>query len=361
LFNTELLDTISRSFLKRLIAISQRLEERKALTIGQLIKIWGLLFLTAEIAAPALSQARADSIADNFPTKPVKIVVPFPAGGPIDLMARTLGQKLSEDWKQPVVIENRAGGNSAIGAIAVAHARPDGYTLLIAMDTTLVYNPIIVNKLTYDPKDFAPISLTTNNTPLLIVPADGPLTTRELIARARASPGKLNYGAAVLPARLAGYLFNSLSGIQSTEIVYRGSAEIVQGLLTGSIDYSFDGLSASLAMIREGKLRPLSKLAARPLSALPTLPRLTDDAELAGFGDISIWSGIVAPADTPPTIIDKVQKSVAVALSTPDVVERLDNVGISVLSSTSAQFQGFIHDETERWSKVVKESGLKIE
>ena len=311
--------------------------------------------------APALSQAQAPSAAAGFPNKPVRLIVPFPPGGPIDVMSRTLGQKLGEDWKQPVVIENRSGGNSAIGALAAARSEANGYTLLIAMDSTLIYNPITVSKLSYEQKDFAPISLTTNNTPVLVALADGPKTVRELIARAKANPGTLNYGTGVLPARLAGYLFNSLAGIQSTEIAYRGSVEIVQGLLTGSVDYSFDGLPANLAMIREGKLRALAKLAERPLSALPTLPRLADEPELAGFGNISIWSGIVAPAGTPPAIIDRIQRSVATAHATPDIVDRLDKVGISVLSSTPAQFQSFIQSETVRWSKVIRDSGLKIE
>jgi tripartite-type tricarboxylate transporter receptor subunit TctC len=347
----------TRNVAKRTGPEKAGLAREVVMIVGRLVAFCALLCV---LAMPELARAQAGA-ADAFPNRPVKIVVPFPAGGPVDLMTRTLGQKLSEEWKQPVVIENRAGGNSTVGASSVARAEPDGYTLLIAMDTTLVYNPITVSKLPYEPKDFVPISLTTNNTPLLIVRADGPKSVKELIAQAKASPGKMNYGAAVLPARLAGYLFNSLAGVQATEIVYRGSAEIVQGLLTGSVDYSFDGLSASLPLIRDGKLRALAKLAERPLSALPTLPRLADEAAIPEFGNITIWSGVVAPVGTPPAVIDKVQKSVAAALSTPDIVDRLDKVGISVLTSTPAQFQGFIQDETSRWSKVIKASGLKIE
>ncbi len=163
----------------------------------------------------------------------------------------------------------------------------------------------------------------------------------------------------MLPSRIAGYLFNSLAGIKTTEIVYRGSAEIVTGLLTGSIDYSFDGLSASLALIRDGKLRPLSRLAARPLSALPDLPNLDDD--LPGFGNISIWSGLVAPAGTPPEVIAKIQKSVSVAFAGPEIVDRLDKVGISVVSSTPEEFRSFIQSQTARSEKVVQESGLKLQ
>jgi tripartite-type tricarboxylate transporter receptor subunit TctC len=304
--------------------------------------------------APALCQT-----AGEFPSRAVKVVVPYPAGGPVDLMARTLAQRLSDEWKQPVIIENRPGGNSSVGAVSVARAKPDGYTLLVAMDTTLVYNLITLDKPPYELKDFSPISMTTNNTPLLIVPANGPKSIKELIARAKAEPGKLNYGAAVLPSRIAGYLFNSLAGIKTTEIVYRGSAEIVTGLLTSSIDYSFDGLSASLALIRDGKLRPLARLASRPLSALPDLPNLDDD--LPGFGNISIWSGLVAPAGTPPEIIARVQKSVNAAFTIPDIVQRLDKVGISIVSSTPEEFRSFIQDQTARSKKVVEESGLKLQ
>jgi tripartite-type tricarboxylate transporter receptor subunit TctC len=321
---------------------------------GQIVRI-GLLM--ALIAAPTLAQGQP--AAEHFPSSAVKIIVPYPAGGPIDLMTRTLGQKLSEDWKQPVIIENRSGGNSTVGAIAGARAKPDGYTLLIAMDTTLVYNLITLSKPPYELKDFAPISLTTNNTPLVIAPASGPKTIKELIARAKAEPGKLNYGAAVFPSRLAGYLFNSLAGTKTTEIVYRGSAEIVQALLTGTIDYSFDGLSASLALIREGRLRPLARMAERPLTALPDLPKLDD--ELPGFGNISIWSGIVAPTGTPPEVIARIQQSVARALARPDIVERLDKVGISVAASTPAEFRAFIQNETARSAKLFKESGLKVD
>jgi len=194
-------------------------------------------------SALLLSQpGAAQNAPDAFPTRPVKLVVPFPPGGPTDLTARLFGQKLSERWGQPVVVENRAGGNSAIGAQQIAKSAPDGYTLLIAMDVTLVMNPITTKNLPYDAlKDFAPISLTAQNTSLLIVPADGPQSVQELIAKAKANPGKLNYGAGIITTRLAGYLFSRLAGIDTVFIPYKGSAEVVQGLLTGSIDFSIDG------------------------------------------------------------------------------------------------------------------------
>ena len=320
------------------------------------------LVLACAVLLSIALRAHADTTrAGAYPDHWVKVIVPYPAGGPIDLATRILGQKLSQDWSQPVVIENRAGGSSAVGASIVAHAPPDGYTLLAAMDTTLVFNPITVPNLSYDPKAFAPISLTTNNTPLLIVPAAGPRSTRELIDRAKSAPGKLTYGAGVLPARLAGYLFNKLAKIQTTEVVYHGSAEIVEALLNGSINYSFDGLSASLPMISAGKLRPLAKLAAHPLSPFPALPKLSDDAGLPALADISVWSGIVAPAGTPPAIVGKIQKSIARALAEPEVADRLDKMGISVLSSTPDEFQRLIDEETMHWTKIIRDGGLKMQ
>lgn len=307
------------------------------------------------------AHAQTTAGAGAYPDHWVKLIVPYPAGGPSDLIARILGQKLSEEWGQAVVIENRAGGSSAVGASIVARAPPDGYTLLAALDTTLVYNPTTIANLSYDPKAFAPISLTTNNTPLLIVPAAGARSARELIDRARRAPGKLTYGTGIFPARLAGYLFNQAAKIQTTEVVYRGSAEIVEALLNGSIDYSFDGLSSSLPMIRAGKLRPLAKLAARRITPFPSLPKLSDAAGLPALADISVWSGIVAPAGTPPAIVDKIQKSIARALAEPAVADRLDKMGISVLSSTPEEFQRLIDHDTMRWTKFMQDSGLKMQ
>jgi tripartite-type tricarboxylate transporter receptor subunit TctC len=323
--------------------------------VGWKICIIALALSNLSAATQAFAQESA------YPNRPVKIVVPFPAGGPIDLLARTLGNRLSEAWNQPVVIENRAGGNSAVGALAVARAEPDGYTLLMGMDTTLVYNPLTVSNLSYNASEFVPVSMAANNTPLIIVPANGPKSTQDLIAQAKEAPGKLNYGAAVLPLRLAGFVFHKMAGITSTEIVYRGSAENVQGLLTGSVQYTFDGLSASLGLIREGKLRPLARMGARPLSPLPDLPHVSQQIDMKDFNSVTTWSGIVAPPGTPPAIVASAQKAIVAALSAPEVVNRLDGVGISVQTSTPEQFRDFIRSESARWGQVVKDAGLKIQ
>jgi tripartite-type tricarboxylate transporter receptor subunit TctC len=327
-----------------------------------LLRIVAVFALPLLMAHSALAQA-LDADARNFPSRAIKIIVPFPPGGPTDLTARLFAQKLSEQWGQPVVVENRAGGNSAIGARAVAASAADGYTLLVAMDTTLVMNPITTSDLPYDAaKDFTPISLLAQNTSLLIVrQEDGPGSVRELIARAKASPGKLNYGAGTITTRLAGYLFGKLAGIDTVFIPYKGSAEVVQGLLTRSIDFSVDGVSASLPLIQQGKLRALAKLNGRPLEALPDVQHLAVAADLPGLADISTWSGLVAPAGTPHAVVEKIRAAVAKAAADAEVNEKLARFGISAVSSTPGEFGGYIRSQLGRWSTVFKESGIKLE
>jgi tripartite-type tricarboxylate transporter receptor subunit TctC len=314
------------------------------------------------LAVLAAGHAQAQPQADVFPNRPVKLIVPFPPGGPTDLMARVFGQKLSERWGQPVVIENRAGGNSAIGAQQTAKSSPDGYTLLVAMDTTLVMNPITMKSLPYDAlKDFVPISLAAQNTSLLIVRADGPTTVQDLIAKAKANPGKLNYGAGTITTRLAGYLFSRLASIDTVFIPYKGSAEVVQGLLTGSIDFSIDGVSASIPLIKDGKLRALAKLNNRPLPSLPDLKPLSVVANLPELGEISTWAGLVAPAGTPAAVIERIQRDVAAVAADPEVGAKLQGFGIVAVSSTPSEFDRYYRGEIDRWSKVFKDSGITLE
>jgi tripartite-type tricarboxylate transporter receptor subunit TctC len=324
------------------------------------------LFIRATVVAllslVVVAPAQAQGDAQTFPNRPVKMIVPFPPGGPTDLMARVFGQKLAERWGQPVVIENRAGGNSAIGAQQTAKSPADGYTLLVAMDTTLVMNPITTKNLPYDAlKDFAPISLTAQNTSLLIVREDGPKTVQELIAKAKANPGKLNYGAGIITTRLAGYLFSRLAGIETQFIPYKGSSEVVQGLLTASIDFSIDGVASSIPLIKEGKLRALAKLNNRPLPALPELRPLSVAANLPELGEISTWAGLVAPAGTPPAVVERIQGDVAKVAADPEVVGKLQSLGIVAVSSTPAEFERYYRSELDRWSKVFTDSGIKLD
>jgi tripartite-type tricarboxylate transporter receptor subunit TctC len=307
--------------------------------------------------------AAAEDAAKDFPNRPIRIIVPFPAGGPTDINARIIAQKMSEDWGQSVIIENRAGGNTTIGAAAVAKAAPDGYTLGAVMDTTLVMNPATGITGPYDPfKDFATVTLTAKNTSILCVRADdGPKTAKELIARAKAAPGKLNYGAGIITTRLSGYLFAKLAGIDVVLVPYKGSAEVVQGLLTGSVDFIIDGVASDLPLVQSGKFRALAKLNNRHLTQLPDLKTLAVEADLPQLEDISSWIGLVAPAGTPPAIIDKIYKEVARIYADPVSAERLDKAGINAVSSPPAEFDAFFRSEADRWTKIFKESGIKIQ
>ena len=310
---------------------------------------------------PAAQEMSA--VAKAFPSRPIHIIVPFPAGGPTDILARVIGQRMSEDWGQAVVIDNRPGANTIIGAQQVARAAPDGYTLLAAMDTTLVMNPATSKNLPYDPfRDFAAITLAAKNTSLLTVRADdGPKTIKELIARAKASSGRLNYGAGIITTRLAGYLFNREAGIEVQLVPYKGSTDAVQGLLTGAVDYIIDGVASSLPLIQSGTFRPLAKLNSRPLPALPDVAPLSVVAGMPALDDISSWIALVAPAHTPPAIVDKIQQEVAKMYADPVLYGRLEKSGINAVSSTPDEFDAFFRKEAVRWEKVFKDSGIQLE
>jgi tripartite-type tricarboxylate transporter receptor subunit TctC len=307
--------------------------------------------------------ALAQDAAANFPNRPVRLVVPFPAGGPTDVDARIIAQKMSEDWRQPVIVENRPGGNTTIGAQAVAKAAPDGYTLLAPMDTTLVLNPAMGITASYDPsKDFAAITLLARNTSLLSVRTrDGPQSVKELIARAKASPGKLTYGAGIMTTRLSGYLFAKEAGIDVILVPYKGSSEVVEALLTGSVDFIFDGVASGLPLIDSGQFRVLAKLNDRPLPQLPGVPTLAQAGDLPQLDDISSWIGLVAPAGTPGAVIDRIQKEVVRAYADPATAAKLEKAGINPVASTPAEFDAFFRAEAVRWTKIFKESGIKFE
>jgi tripartite-type tricarboxylate transporter receptor subunit TctC len=311
---------------------------------------------------PAAAEEAADA-ARAFPSRPIRIIVPFPAGGPTDILSRVIAQRMSEDWGEPVLIENRPGANTIIGAQLVARAAPDGYTLLAAMDTTLVMNPAAIKNLPYDPfRDFASVTLAAKNTSLLTVRADGgPKTIGELIAGAKASAGKLNYGAGIITTRLAGYLFNREAGIDVQLVPYKGSAEVVQGLLTGAVDYIIDGVASSLPLIQSGKFRPLAKLNNRPLPALPDVEPLSLVAGMPALDDISSWIAIVAPARTPRAVVDKIEQEVARMYADPALYDKLQKAGINAVSSTPEELDAFSRKEAVRWEKAFRESGIQLE
>jgi tripartite-type tricarboxylate transporter receptor subunit TctC len=305
--------------------------------------------------------ASAQERPDAFPTRSIRIVVPFPAGGPSDVLARMIGVKMSEDWGQSVVVENRPGANTVVAAQLVAKSAPDGYTLLMAIDSTLAMNQYLYRTPPYDPlNDFAPITLAAKTMQLLIVNAASDVKkVKDLISKAKAQPGKLNYGAGTITTKLTGYLFNKAAGIETVLVPYNGSAEVAQGLLTRSVDFSFDGPSASLSLIQSGQFRVLAKFDPRPFPPVPDLPLIT--ADVPGLDEITVWLGLVAPRGTPAAIIDKLQAEVAKALADPSIKTKADASGLYPVTNTPAEFAAFIRKEAERWSKVVKETGMRYD
>jgi tripartite-type tricarboxylate transporter receptor subunit TctC len=316
-----------------------------------------LALLSAMTAAAATAQERPDI----FPSRAIKIVVPFPAGGPSDVLARMIGQKMTEDWGQPVVVENRPGANTVIGAQLVAKAAPDGYTLLMAIDSTLTMNQFLYRNPPYDPiNDFAPITLVGKTLQILMVNSQSEVkTVNDLIAKAKAEPGKLNYGAGTITTRLTGFLFNKAAGVNTVLVPYNGSAEVTQGLLTKSVDFTFDGTSAASSLIQGGQFRVLAKFDRRPFPPVPDVP--TIQAQLPSLDEISVWLGLVAPKGTPAAVIDKLHAEVAKVLADPAIKAKADASGLFPATSTPTEFAAFIRKEAERWSAVVRETGMKYD
>jgi tripartite-type tricarboxylate transporter receptor subunit TctC len=305
---------------------------------------------------PAIAQD-----AGNFPSRSIRVIVPFPAGGPSDVLARMIGQKMSEDWGQPVVIENRPGANTVIGAQIVKQAAPDGYTLLMAIDSTLTMNQYLYRTPPYDPiNDFAPITLVAKTMQLLMVNSASEVKTAgDLVAKAKANAGKLNYGAGTITTKLTGFLFNKAAGVQTQLVPYNGSAEVTHGLLTKSVDFAFDGPSAAASLIQSGQFRVLAKFDDRPFPPAPNTPVI--QSTVPNLDPITVWLGLVAPKGTPPAVVAKLQQEVAKALTDPAIKAKADAAGLYPATNTPAEFSAFIKTEAERWSKVVAESGMKYD
>jgi tripartite-type tricarboxylate transporter receptor subunit TctC len=319
------------------------------------VAVLGLLGLI-----PAAAQESAGP--QVFPSRAIHIVVPFPAGGPADIAARLIGQKMSEDWGAPVVVDNRPGANTIIGAQVVARAAPDGYTLLMVIDSTLTMNQYLYHTLPYDPiNDFAPITPTVKSMSLLAVAsATGPGTVKELMARAKAAPGKLNYCSGTITSQLMGALFHKAAGLDIVHVPFKGTPETVHGLLTGSVDLIYAATVVVGPLIASGQIRALAKLDSRP-TPYPALPTLAGAADLRDFDDVSVWLGLVAPRGTPKPIIDKINREVVRILADASVRQTFDQSGNFAVSSTPEEFEAFIRKEANRWSKVLADLAIKYD
>jgi tripartite-type tricarboxylate transporter receptor subunit TctC len=314
----------------------------------------------------ASGQVLAQNAGDTagYPNRIVRMIVPFPPGGPADVIARFVGQKLSEDWGQTVVVENRPGGNTAIAAQQVARSAPDGYTLLIPMDTTMVLNPLTMQNLPYEPlKDLAPISMLTKNMSMVVTRMAGPKSIKELIERAKARPGTMNMGAGTITSRLGAVLFAKTAGIDVQLIPFKGSAEIGQAVLSGTVDFALDSTGTALPLVQGGQYRALAKYTNQPLPMFPGVPSLSEAAGLPAIDESSTWIAVAAPAGTPRPIVDKIHKAIAKIYADAPTMQKLEKVGINPVSSTPDELTAFIRSEGVRWAQVLKDNShlLKLE
>jgi len=316
----------------------------------------------SRLLAIALVFSAGAALAQSYPNKAVRVIVPFPAGGSTDIIGRTVAQKLSELWGQPVVVDNRAGGGTVIGTDIVAKAAPDGYTLLVT-PAPFTINPSLLAKLPYDPlADFAPITL-INTTPLVVVvnPGVPARSVKDLIALAKARPGQLNFGSSGTGGsnHLAGELFNAMAGVKMVHIPYKGNAPALIDLAGGHVDLIFNGLTSALPLIKSGKLRALAVTSLQRSAALPDAPTL-DEVALKGFVAVA-WNGFGAPANTPRDVIAKINTDVVRIVSSPELKERLKAEGSDPVGSTTAQYAAFLRDEIAKWAKVIKFAKVKAE
>jgi len=297
----------------------------------------------------------------DYPTRPVKIIVPFTAGGAPDVLMRLLGQKLSEKWGQGVVVENRAGGNTLIGTVAGAKSAPDGYTLTLAADQTFVLNPMLYSSLPYSMKEFEPVVLMASLPHMLAVANKVPVSNvKELIALAKAKPDTLTYGTTGPGTiqRIAVEYFSSIAGIKLVQVPYKGANETTTAILAGEIDMTINGMSNILPHIGEGKLKALaiSTVTRNPLA--PDVPTM-QEAGVPGYSSQGTF-GLFAPAGTPRDIIDKVHTDIAAVLALPDVKKALEARSFVLDGSGPADFEKFIAAENVKWQKVISEAHIKI-
>ena len=318
-------------------------------------------FLQAAALIAALGWAA--NAAAAWPEKPIRLILPFPAGGATDFMARTLGQKLGERLGQTVVIDNRAGAGGGVAAEAVAGAAPDGYTLFFATMGTLAINPSLYPKLRYDPvKDFATIAITHATANVLVVhPQVAAKNVAELIALGRAKPTELTFGSAGngSSSHLAGEYFKTLAGIEMTHVPYKGTAPALVDLLSGRISMMFDTISVHVDNIKTGKVRALGVTSAARTPALPEVPTIAESG-LPGY-DVSIWLGVLAPVNTPKDIVARLNADIVKVMSDPEMKKQMTGAGIEARASTPEQFAAAIAADTIKWSKIVKTAGARLD
>lgn len=309
----------------------------------------------------AAAQVETTDSGQAYPNKPIRIIVPYTPGGPTDLVGRVVAQWLTEAWKRQAVIDNRPGAGSAIGHDIGAKAAPDGYTLLLGTSAGLVLNPLLY-KVPYQPlKDFAPISLTVINPQILVAHPSLPANSiGELIALAKSKPGQINCASpgAGTPNHLGCELLNALAAISTTHVPYKGTGPAITDLIGGQVQLLFSSMPATLPQVKAGKLKALAMGGTKRSNAVPNVPTVAET--LPGFECIT-WYGLFAPARTPAQITVKLNAEIVKMIATPRISEYLESQGSEPVSSTPEQLLGYIKEGTEKWAKLIKTAGIKIE
>jgi tripartite-type tricarboxylate transporter receptor subunit TctC len=319
-------------------------------------------WLVRTVAAALLGLMPFVAPAQDFPRKPIRMIIPYPPGGPTDILGRIVAQNLSERLGQQVVVENKPGASGMIGADLVAKAPPDGYTLL-ANASIHVINASLYKKPTYDAiKDFTPVSLIADVPLVLVVPPELPVkSVKDLIALAKSKSGKLNFassGNAAAP-HLAGEAFKIATGVDMQHVPYKGSGPALTDLMGGQVQLMFDSLPSSISHVKSGKLRAIAVTTAKRSSALPSVPTIAESG-VPGF-DISTWYGVWAPAGTPKEIVSRLSGEIAKIVKLPDVRERLSGLGAEPVGSSPDEFAAYCRSELAKWAKIVKASGATVD
>ena len=301
--------------------------------------------------------------AQDYPSKPIRLVVPFAAGGATDVLARLVGERLTASLGQQVVVDNRPGAGGNIGSDLVARAEPDGYTILMGAVGTHAINPSLYPKMPYDPvKDFAPVTLVASVPNVLVVNPEVPANSvQELIDLAKAKPGELNFASSGngTSIHLSGELFKAMTGTDIVHVPYKGSGPAVTDLLGGQVQMMFDNMPSSLPHVKAGKLRALGVTSAKRSPALPEVPTIAE-AGVPGY-DATSWFGILAPAGTPEPVVTRLQGAIVQALGEPEMRQRMADLGAEPVGDTPAEFGQFIAAEIAKWAKVVNDAGVKLE
>ena len=314
------------------------------------------------IALTATGNAGAQTSAQNFPNKPIHIIVTFSSGGAPDVIARLIGERMSAEWGQSVIIDNKPGAGGNIGANFVAKSAPDGYNIVVGTVGTHSINGALYPKMPYDMvKDFSPITLLATTPNMLVVHNDVPAKNLKEFIELGKKEGKMSFASSGsgTSIHVSGELFKSVTGIDMTHIPYKGRASAIPDLLGGRVTMMFDNMPSSLPLVREGKLRALGVTSLKRSAAAPDIPTLAE-AGLPGFEAVS-WFAMFAPANTPKTIVTKLQLEIAKILKSPDISKRLLDLGLEPIGSTPEELAAYQRSEIAKWAKVVKDSGAKLE